>query len=56
MTQRCERAVRVPDAVEPAEPTARDVLEKHALDGRTRAEPEHLLLRWLENGHGTSLL
>ena len=56
MTQRRERSARVPGAVEAAEPAAGDILEKHALDGLTRAEREHLLLRWLENGHDASLL
>jgi hypothetical protein len=43
-------------AVEASEATARDILEEHALDGRERAELEHLLLRRLRDGHATSLL
>jgi hypothetical protein len=49
MTQGDEvRALR--EADEPAKPAARDVLEKHPLDGVQRAEPQDLLARRLEKG------
>ena len=51
MTERGERPRRILEGVEAPEPASRNVLEEDALDRLTRAEREHLLLRWLDDGH-----
>ena len=56
VAERGEPAVVTQRRDEAAEPAPRDVLEEDALDGRARAELEHLIGRRLDESHVRSLL
>ncbi len=56
MAEARDRARSVLDGDEPSETTPRDVLEEDTLERLERAEIEHLLLRWHDEGHDTVFL
>ena len=56
MAQARQRAGGVGDGAEASETASCHVLEEHTLDRIARAVLQHLLPRWLEDGHATSLL